>query len=282
MPSGARNEFGIRNSSTLCGSFMLAIAALLSCCAPPASTPMSGPIDVMVSPWGPFARQCDSTRVSYDTMYRSGRPGLFEVASVYKTCAGFVAMPLDGNAVQITASVDKIDQTSSPLVLRILRTPEGIARAAAPGDTGLLAQGSDAQDAARVLASEIGLTARQVIGPNDIVALPVPLSLPFPVDIELSCRPDGGHRDRDRDTLVLSCTFDQNVRTPRLDARVRLAGVEEIDIQTGIRLSSVLTGGLNGRIQLGDRNGAWHSADDRLLYRRNSHAARLCATEKYS
>jgi hypothetical protein len=125
-----------------------------------------------------------------------------------------------------------------------------------------------------VLASEIGLTARQVIGPNDIVALPVRLSLPFPVDIELSCRPDGGHRDRDRDTLVLSCTFDQNVRTPRLDARVRLAGVEEIDIQTGIRLSSVLTGGLNGRIQLGDRNGAWHSADDRLLYRRNSHAAR--------
>lgn len=248
----------------------IAVAAFLNCCAPPANTPMSGPIDVMVSPWGPFARQCDSTRVSYDTTYRSGRVGVFEVTNVYKTCAGFVAMPFGHDAAEITASIDKINQPSSPMILRILRTPEGAARAAAPGDTGLLAQGSDAQEAARVLASEIGLTARQLINPNDTVSLPVRLSLPFPVDIELSCRPDGGHHDHGRDTLVLSCTLDQKVRTTRLDAQVRLAGVEEIDVQTGIRLSSVLAGRLSGRIRLSDRDETWRSADDRLLYRRET------------
>jgi hypothetical protein len=121
-----------------------------------------------------------------------------------------------------------------------------------------------------VLAREIGLTARQLIRPNDIVTLPVRLSLPFPVDIELSCRPDGGRRDHGRDTLVLSCTLDQKVRTTRLDAQVRLAGVEEIDVQTGIRLSSVLAGRLSGRIRLSDRGEAWQSADDRLLYRRET------------
>jgi hypothetical protein len=248
----------------------LLVAASLSCCAPAADTPMSGPIDVMVSPWGPFARQCDSTRVSFDTTYRGGRVGVFEVANVYKTCAGFVAMPVGRDAAQITASVDKINQSSSPVILRILRTPEGTARAAAPGDTGLLAQGSDAQDAAQVLAREIGLTARQLISPNDIVTLPVRLSLPFPVDIELSCRPDGGRRDHGRDTLVLSCTLDQMVRTTRLDAQVRLAGVEQIDVQSGIRLSSVLAGRVSGRIRFSDHNEVWQSADDRLLYRRET------------
>jgi hypothetical protein len=106
----------------------VAVAASLNSCAPAADTPMSGPIDVMVSPWGPFARQCDSTRVSSDTTYRGGRVGVFEVANVYKTCAGFVAMPFGNNAAQITASVDKINQPSSPVILRILRTQEGAAR----------------------------------------------------------------------------------------------------------------------------------------------------------
>jgi hypothetical protein len=83
----------------------------------------------------------------------------------------------------------------------------------------------------------------------------------------MSCRADGEHRDHGRDTLVLSCTLNQKVQTDRLDAQVQLAGVEEIDIQTGVRLSSVLTGHLSGRSRSGD-NAAWLSANNRLLYRR--------------
>jgi hypothetical protein len=83
----------------------------------------------------------------------------------------------------------------------------------------------------------------------------------------MSCRPDGEHRDHRRDTLVLSCTLDQQIHTERLDEQVQLTGVEEIDIQTGVRLSSVLTGHLRGRSRLGD-DAAWHLANNRLLYRR--------------
>lgn len=77
------------------------------------------------------------------------------------------------------------------------------------------------------------------------------------------------NREHGRDILVVSCTLDRTVLTDRLDARLRLAGVQEIDVQTGIRLSSMLTGRLEGRRRLGEDAG-WQSADDQLLYRRET------------
>jgi hypothetical protein len=178
-------------------------------------------------------------------------------------------MPSGDRAEQITASVGRPDQPSAPVILRILRTSGGSTRVAMQGDTGLLAQGSDAPDAAKVLASEIGLTARQVIDRTEILALPVRLSLPFPLDIALSCRPDGGHQDRGRNTLVLTRSLDQEIHSDHVDAQIRLNGVEEIDVETGVRLSSVLTGRLSGRTRPND-DAAWHSADEELLYRRET------------
>jgi hypothetical protein len=155
------------------------------------------------------------------------------------------------------------------VILRILRQTGGATRRATPGDAGLLAQGSDVPDAAQILARDIGLTSSQLISPNETLELPVQLLIPFPLDTVLSCRPDGGHRDHGRDTLVFSCTSNQNVHTDRLDGQVRLDGVEEIDIQTGIRIASVLTGHLSGPMRLSDK-AVWQSADDRLLYRRET------------
>jgi hypothetical protein len=228
---------------------------------------MIRPVEAMEAPWGPFARQCDTTRVAHSaTRWRLGET---EVAYVYETCVGFSAMFFGKDAAQITASVGNPDQPSSSVVLRVLRNPDGVARPAAPGDTGLLAQGSDVPGAAEILARDIGLTARQVVNPNDTLALPVRLSVPFPVDVVLSCRPDGMHRDHGRDTLVFSCTLDQRISTAQLDAQVQLAGVEEIDVQSGIRLSSVLTGHMSGRKRV-DGDAGWQSANDRLLYQRQT------------
>jgi hypothetical protein len=106
-----------------------------------------------------------------------------------------------------------------------------------------------------------------LISPNETLELPVQLLIPFPLETVLSCRPDGGHRDHGRDTLVFSCRSNQKVHTDRLDAQVQLAGVEQIDIQSGVRLSSVLAGHLSGRSRSGD-NAAWLSANNGLLYRR--------------
>jgi hypothetical protein len=243
------------------------VAASLTACAPSADAPMRQPIEAMKAPWGPFARQCDSTRVSR-TVVRF-RNGDTEIAKDYETCAGFLSMPASNNSAQITVSVGEVNKPSSTMVLRLLRSPDGAVRAAEPGDTGLLAQGSDAPDAAKTLAREIGLTARQLINPNETMSLPIRLSLPFPLDVMLSCRPDGEHRDRGRDTLVFSCTLDQNIQTGQIVARVQLAGVEEIDVETGLRLTSLLTGRLNGRERQVD-GAAWQSANDRLLYRRDT------------
>jgi hypothetical protein len=242
------------------------IAGTLAGCAPSAEAPINRPIEAMDMPWGPFARQCARTQISHDMV--RGR-GWQTVQDVYETCAGFSAMPLGQGSAEITASVGAVNQPSSTVILRMLRKTGGAARAAAPGDLGLLAQGSDSPEAAETLARDIGLTARQLIGPHDTLALPVRLSIPFPLDSTLSCHPDGGHRDRGRDTLVLSCTTDQTIRTDRVDAQVRLAGVEEIDIETGVRLSSLLAGHLIGRIRPDD-NAAWRSANDRVLYRRDT------------
>jgi hypothetical protein len=239
----------------------------LTGCVPEAATPITQPIEAMEAPWGPFVRQCDSTRLSRDTV--RWRVGQTKIDEVYATCAGFSAMPAGRDAEQITASVGKIDQSLSPVVLRIMRRTDGVARPARPGDTGLLAQGSDAPDAAAILAQDIGLAARQMIKPNDTLALPLHLAVPFPLDVVMSCRPDGQRRDRGRDTLLLSCTMDQKVFTDRLDAQLRLAGVEEIDVQSGVRLSSELTGRLIGRKRRNADTG-WHAADEQVEYRRET------------
>jgi hypothetical protein len=241
------------------------IAGSLTRCAPAADQPMKGPVETMEAPWGPFARQCATTRVSH--MTQRWRRGDVEVGDNYQTCMGFSAMPSGHDAAEITASVGNPDRPPSTVILRILRQAGGATRKAASGDTGLLAQGSDVPEAAQVLARDIGLTSPQLISPNETLELPVQLLIPFPLETVLSCRPDGGHRDHGRDTLVFSCRSNQKVHTDRLDAQVQLAGVEQIDIQSGVRLSSVLAGHLSGRSRSGD-NAAWLSANNRLLYRR--------------
>ena len=257
------NHFGV---SAVAWAVWIAVAAPLTGCAPTAGTPMSRPVEAMVAAWGPFARQCGTTRVSYTTS--RWRLGQTEVADLYQTCVGFSVMSAGADAAEITASVGQTNQPSSSVILRLLRRTDGVARPAAPGDTGLLAQGSDVPDEAEILARDIGLTARQMISPKDSLSLPFRLSVPFPLDVVLACRADGMHRDHGRDTLVFSCTLDQEVHTDHLEAQVRLAGVEEIDVQTGIRLSSVLTGDLSGRKRFSDA--AWHPVDERLLYQRET------------
>jgi hypothetical protein len=245
----------------------VAVAASLAGCAPTADTPMNQPVEAMAAAWGPFARQCDSTRVSHTAS--RWRLGETQVGDVFETCVGFSAMLASQDSAEITASVGTPDQPSSSVIVRILRKTSGAARAAARGDTGLLAQGSDSPQAAEIMARDIGLTARQMVSPNETLPLSVRLLVPFPLDLVLSCRPDGGHRNHGRNTLLLSCTTDQEIRTDHLDAQVQLAGVEEIDVQTGVRLSSALSGRLSGRKRPA-RDAAWQSANERLLYRRET------------
>jgi len=250
------------------------VAGMLADCAPAANKPLSQPVELMEVPWGRFARQCASTRVSYATV--RWRVGDTEVAKVYKTCIGFSAMPSGPDVVEITASVSKADRPSAPVILRIRRDTEGRARAAVPGDIGLLAQGSDVPEAAETLARDIGLTARQLLNPSEPISLPVQLSLPFPVNGALSCHPVGKASDHGRQTVVLSCTLDQIVHTDHLAAQVRFAGVEEIDVPSGVCLTSLLTGDLRGRIRLHD-NAAWQSANDWLLYGARRISSKLAA-----
>jgi hypothetical protein len=83
----------------------------------------------------------------------------------------------------------------------------------------------------------------------------------------LSCHADGQRLDRGRQTLVFACVLDEHARTDRLDAQLHLAGVEEIDVPTGIRLTGVLTGWLKGRERFNDR-ARWQPADDHIWYHR--------------
>ena len=228
---------------------------------------MNQPVEAMKAPWGPFARQCATTRVSSTTT--RFRVGLVEVGDNYETSFGFSAMQASKNAVEITASVADPNRASAQVIRRIARKTGGSARETAAGDTGLLAQGSEAPDAADLLARDIGLTSRQLISPNATLALPVRLSLPFPLDVVMTCRPDGGHQEHGRNRLVFSCTLDRTVRTVHLDGRIRLEGVEEVDVQTGSRLSSVLPGHLN-RWTRARETGAWQAANDRLMYRQDT------------
>ena len=165
---------------------------------------MTGPIEAMEAPWGPFSRQCETTSISYFVFHSRTSPN--DVTKHHTKCMGFSAMPAGGSSMAITASIGSGDRGADPTVVRFLRSPGGLARPAAPGDTGLLAQGSADTNAATRLAREIGFSERQTILPDETLDLPVRLSLPSPVDVKLSCRPDGQARMHERETFVLSCT----------------------------------------------------------------------------
>lgn len=226
---------------------------------------MSGPVEAMTEAWGPFARQCATTRLSHFV----SRPRLSpeDVTETYVRCIGFTTTPGSegSDAVAITASLGTGSEFSSPRILRFVRDRRGAARPAAPGDTGLLAQGSDDAAAAARLAQRIGLSKQQMIRSGQTVGFTVRFSLPTPVDVRLSCRPDGGGRIDGRDTLVFSCTGSATVHTDDFTGQLQVSGVEELDVRTGVRLASELSGRLDGDSLSPDGHHR-EAESDRLLY----------------
>jgi hypothetical protein len=236
-------------------------------CTPAADASLSQPTEVMVDAWGPFARQCTATRASHHVINQRFSPS--EVTEQTTTCTGFSVLPDANGSVQITGSTSTNGRLNAPIISRFLRQPSGVSHIAASGDTGLLAQGSDVPTAAESLAREIGVPARQIVEPNGTLLLPVHLDVPSLIEGTLSCHPDGQGVDRGRQILVFSCALDNHVLTDRLDARLHVAGVEEIDVLTGVRLTSVLTGWLTGRQRFNER-ARWQAADDRIWYHRET------------
>jgi hypothetical protein len=169
------------------------------------------------------------------------------------------------DSVAITASLGTGSEFSTPRIARFVRDRRGTARPAASGDNGLLSQGSDDTAAAARLAQRIGLSRRQLIQSGQTVDVTVRFSLPAPVDVTLSCRPDGGGRMNGRDTLVFSCTGSEAVRNEDFVGQLRVAGVEELDIRSGVRLASQLSGRLDGENLSADGSHR-QAASNRLLY----------------
>jgi hypothetical protein len=226
---------------------------------------MDQPKEVMTVAWGPFARQCASTRTSHYVM--TGRSGPKEIATDHESCIGFAAMPAADGAMEITASTAANGQTSVSTLYRILRGPSGVSRPAISGDNGLLAQGNDSPKSAEAFAHQIGLSQQQIIDPKGTLLLPIILYVPSPVEGTLQCQPDGGGVDRGRETLVFSCVLDEQVHTDRVDATVRLAGMEEVDVLTGVRLSGSFAGSLIGYERFGAQMSG-RQVDDHVWYER--------------
>jgi hypothetical protein len=145
------------------------IAALLDGCARSGTTPLSQPKEVMQVAWGPFARQYKPRKLH-----------------------GFAAMPAAGDAMVITASTAANERSSVPILYRILRGPSGVSHPAAPGDSGLLAQGSDNPESSNAFARQIGLDRKQIVDPKEALSMPILLLVPTPVEGTLQCRPEGG------------------------------------------------------------------------------------------
>jgi hypothetical protein len=85
----------------------------------------------------------------------------------------------------------------------------------------------------------------------------------------VSCSPDGEAVDRGRETLAFACTLDEAIQTDCLSARLRLAGVEEIDVLSGVRLSGALVGSLTGQERFSAHAG-WRSVDYHIWYGRTT------------
>jgi hypothetical protein len=242
------------------------IAAFLDACTPVVSARMSEPTEVMNTAWGPFARQCTSTRNWHNEAVGRSKP--MEVTASYESCSGFAAMSVAGGAMEITVST-AIAQSSTPIISRMLRSPDGVTRPAASGDTGLLAQGSASPKVAEIFASQVGLTRRQVIDPKGTLLLPILLQIPSPVIGTLSCHPNGRSVEHDREIFVLTCASDEMISSDRVAARMRLGGVEAVDILTGVRLSGELHGSLIGRERFNPQS-RWQPADYNIWYRRTT------------
>jgi hypothetical protein len=224
---------------------------------------MTQPVQLMVEAWGPFARQCATTRVSHYAAHRQLSPS--EIVETHTICVGFSALARADGSAEITASMNADDPSSNPIVSRILRSPSGASRTAIQGEPGLLAYGSDVPEVAAVVAREIGVTARQLVEPNESLRLPIRLHFPFPVDGALSCRPSGETDDHGRKILMLACMLDQEARTEHLQAKIHLTGEQQVDIATGVRLSGEMTGWLDGRVRLNDRS-PWQPATEEVWY----------------
>jgi hypothetical protein len=242
---------------------MSVIAVFAAQCSPAAQAPMTKPVQVMVQAWGPFARQCATTRVSHYEAHRQLSPK--EIVQTRTTCVGFSALARGDGSVELTASMNSDEPSSIPIISRILRSPTGTSRTAIQGEKGLLAYGSDRPETATALARDIGVTARQLIEPNGLLWLPIRLHLPFRVDGALSCHPEGESVDHGRRVLVLNCTLDQAAKTDHLEAKIHLTGEQQVDIATGVRLSGEITGWLDGRSRLNDQS-AWQPAEGAVWY----------------
>jgi hypothetical protein len=241
----------------------LAVAIAAAQCAPVAQTQVTQPVQVMVQAWGPFARQCTTTRVSHYAAHRQLSPN--EIVETHTSCVGFSALANADGSVEVTASMNADDSSANPIVSRILRSPNGTSRTARQGEPGLLAYGSDVPAVAATLARDIGLTARQLIDPNESLAVPILLRLPFPVDGVMSCRPSGETAYHGRKVLALACTLDQEASTQSLQGMIHLTGEQYVDIATGVRLSGEMTGWLRGQVRLNYRS-PWQPADERVWY----------------
>lgn len=242
---------------------ILAVAISAAQCTTTVQAPIKQPVQVMEQAWGPFARQCNTIRVSHYEARRQLSPD--EIVQTHVTCIGFSAFPRADGSVELTASMNADDPSASPIISRLLRSPSGATRTAIPGEFGLLAYGSDVPEVAAVLARNIGVTARQLIQPNESIRLPIRLRMPFPVDGVLSCHPRGETTDHGRKVLVLDCTLDQEVSTGHLQAQIHLTGEQQVDIATGVRLSGEMTGWLNGQERPNDES-PWEPAHDDVLY----------------
>jgi hypothetical protein len=169
-------------------------------CTPAVDSSLSQPTEVMVDAWGPFARQCTTARASHYVTNQRLSPS--KVTEQSTTCTGFSALPDADGSVQITGSTSTNGKLNAPIISRFMRQPSGVSHTAASGDTGLLAQGSDAPTAAESLAREIGVPARQIVEPNETLLLPVHLDAPSLIEGSLSCHLDGQGVDGGRQTLV--------------------------------------------------------------------------------
>lgn len=217
----------------------------------------------MEQAWGPFARQCATTRVSHFEPHRQLSPN--ETVQSRTTCIGFSALTRADGSVELTASMNGDDPSSNPIVSRILRSPGGASRTAIPGESGLLAYGSDVPETATALARDIGVSARQLVAPNQSLWLPLRLHMPFPVDAVMSCQPRGETVDHGRKVLVFDCTLDQEASTSVLQAKIHLTGEQQVDVVTGVRLSGEMTGWLNGRARRNEQ-APWQPVRDDLSY----------------
>lgn len=66
-----------------------------------------------------------------------------------------------------------------------------------------------------------------------------------------------------------TCASDEMISSDRVAARMRLGGVEAVDILTGVRLSGELHGSLIGRERFNPQS-RWQPADYNILYRRTT------------